>query len=194
MTSHLKTAVTSAPILPVLADRWSPRSYDPSYKLTQHELLSILEAGRWAPSANNAQPTRYSVIEHGSALHEQIVGTLAGWNSAWAGNASAIILVSAEVTKADGSANEFAIYDAGQAVAHLTVQAHELGLHVHQMAGLNKAQAAEILGLPANLELVVSLTVGKIAPAELLPEPLFEREVAPRVRKDLDEIVLHGKP
>jgi nitroreductase len=194
MTSHLKTAVTSAPILPVLADRWSPRSYDPSYKLTQHELLSILEAGRWAPSANNAQPTRYSVIEHGSALHEQIVGTLAGWNSAWAGNASAIILVSAEVTKADGSTNEFAIYDAGQAVAHLTVQAHELGLHVHQMAGLNKAQAAEILGLPANLELVVSLTVGKIAPAELLPEPLFEREVAPRVRKDLDEIVLHGKP
>ena len=194
MTSHLKTAVTSAPILPVLADRWSPRSYDPSYKLTQHELLSMLEAGRWAPSANNAQPTRYSVIEHGSALHEQIVGTLAGWNSAWAGNASAIILVSAEVTKADGSTNEFAIYDAGQAVAHLTVQAHELGLHVHQMAGLNKAQAAEILGLPANLELVVSLTVGKIAPAELLPEPLFEREVAPRVRKDLDEIVLHGKP
>lgn len=194
MTSHLKTAVTSAPILPVLADRWSPRSYDPSYKLTQHELLSILEAGRWAPSANNAQPTRYSVIEHGSALHEQIVGTLAGWNSAWAGNASAIILVSAEVTKADGSTNDFAIYDAGQAVAHLTVQAHELGLHVHQMAGLNKDQAAEILGLPANLELVVSLTVGKIAPAELLPEPLFEREVAPRVRKDLDEIVLHGKP
>ena len=62
------------------------------------------------------------------------------------------------------------------------------------MAGLDKAKAAEVLGLPANLELVVSLTVGKIAPADLLPEPLFEREVAPRVRKDLDEIVLHGKP
>jgi len=194
MTSHVKTAVTSAPILPVLAERWSPRSYDPSYKLTQHELLSILEAGRWAPSANNAQPTRYSVIEYGSPLHEQIVGTLAGWNSAWAGNASAIILVSVEAANADGAVNPFAVYDAGQAVAHLSIQAHELGLHVHQMAGLDKAKAAEVLGLPANLELVVSLTVGKIAPAEALPEPLFEREVAPRVRKDLDEIVLHGKP
>jgi nitroreductase len=153
-----------------------------------------LEAGRWAPSANNAQPTRYSVIEHGSPLHAQIVGTLAGWNSAWAGNASAIILVSAETSNADGAVNPFAVYDAGQAVAHLSIQAHELGLHVHQMAGLDKAKAAEILGLPANLELVVSLAVGKIAPAEALPEPLFEREVAPRVRKDLDEIVLHGKP
>ena len=194
MTSHVKTAVTSAPILPVLAERWSPRSFDPTYKLTQHELLSVLEAGRWAPSANNAQPTRYSVIEHGSPLHAQIVGTLAGWNSAWAGNASAIILVSAETSNADGAVNPFAVYDAGQAVAHLSIQAHELGLHVHQMAGLDKAKAAEILGLPANLELVVSLAVGKIAPAEALPEPLFEREVAPRVRKDLDEIVLHGKP
>ena len=194
MTSHVKTATTAAPILPVLAERWSPRSYDSSYKLTQHELLSVLEAGRWAPSANNAQPTRYSVIERGSELHEQISATLAGWNQAWAPKASAIILVSVEKTNADGAVNPFAEYDAGQAVAHLSVQAHELGLHVHQMAGLDKAKAAEVLGLPANLELVVSLTVGKIAPADALPEPLFEREVAPRVRKDLDEIVLHGKP
>ena len=194
MTSHVKTAVTSAPILPVLADRWSPRSYDPSYKLTQHELLSILEAGRWAPSANNAQPTRYSVIEHGSALHEQIVGTLSGWNSAWAGNASAIILVSAEVTKADGSTNEFAIYDAGQAVAHLTVQAHELGLHVHTMGGINHVALAETLDLPEELQLLVVLTIGKVAPAEQLEGPAYEREIAPRTRLDLDEIVLVGKP
>ena len=194
MTSHVKTAVTSAPILPVLADRWSPRSYDSSYKLTQHELLSILEAGRWAPSANNAQPTRYAVIEHGSAKHAAVVETLAGWNRAWAGNASAIILVAVEAANADGAVNPFAVYDAGQAVAHLSIQAHELGLHVHQMAGLDKAKAAEVIGLPSNLELVVSLTVGKIAPASELPEPLYEREIAPRVRKELDEIVLTGKP
>jgi nitroreductase len=194
MTSHVKTAITAAPILPVLAERWSPRSYDSSYKLTQHELLSVLEAGRWAPSANNAQPTRYSVIERGSELHEQISATLAGWNQAWAPNASALILVSVEKTNADGAVNPFAEYDAGQAVAHLTVQAHELGLHVHQMAGLDKIKAAEILGLPANYELVVSMSLGKLAPASELPEPLYEREIAPRVRKDLDEIVLHGKP
>jgi len=51
-----KTAITAAPVLPVIAERWSPRAYDENYAISQHELLSILEAGRWAPSANNAQP------------------------------------------------------------------------------------------------------------------------------------------
>jgi nitroreductase len=194
MTSHNKTAVTSAPIHPVLAERWSPRSFDKGYKLTQHELLSMLEAGRWAPSANNAQPTRYYVVTREDAKHAEISATLAGWNQAWAPDASAIILVGVAAVNADGSRNPFAVYDAGQAVAHLSVQAHELGLHVHQMAGLDVAKAAEVLGVPAEIELVVSVVVGKVASADLLAEPLYEREVAARVRKDLDEIVLYGRP
>jgi len=194
MTSHVKTAVTSAPILPVLAERWSPRSFDKGHTLSQHELLSILEAGRWAPSANNAQPTRYFVVTREDAKHAEIAATLAGWNQAWAPDASAIILVGVEAVNADGARNPWAAYDAGQAVAHLSIQAHELGLHVHQMAGLDVAKAAEILGAPANIELVVSAVVGKVAAADLLPEPLFEREVAARVRKDLDDIVLYGRP
>ncbi|MFM7030063.1 MAG: nitroreductase family protein [Micrococcales bacterium] len=194
MTPSNKIAVTSAPILPALAERWSPRSFDKSYKLTQHELLSLLEAGRWAPSANNAQPTRYFVVTRDDAKHAAISATLAGWNQAWAPDASAIILVAVAAANADGNPNPFARYDAGQAVAHLSVQAHELGLHVHQMAGLDAAKAAEILEVPADLELVVSIVVGKIGPADALPEPLHEREIAPRVRKDLDEIVLYGRP
>jgi len=194
MTPSNKIAVTSAPILPVLAERWSPRSFDKSHKLSQHELLSLLEAGRWAPSANNAQPTRYFVVTRDDAKHAAISATLAGWNQAWAPDASAIILVAVAAANADGNPNPFARYDAGQAVAHLSIQAHELGLHVHQMAGLDAAKAAEILEVPADLELVVSIVVGKIAAADLLPEPLHEREIAPRVRHDLDSIVLYGRP
>jgi nitroreductase len=189
-----KTAVTSAPILSVLAERWSPRSFDKGYKLTQAELLSILEAGRWAPSANNAQPTRYYVVTKDDSKHAEILGTLAGWNQAWAGDASAIILVAAATTNADGNPNPFAVYDAGQAVAHLSIQAHELGLHVHQMAGLDKAKASEIMGIPGDQELVVSVVVGKVAPAENLPEPLHEREIAPRTRLALEDIVVYGRP
>lgn len=189
-----KTAITSAPILSVLAERWSPRSYDSSYQLTKTELLSILEAGRWAPSANNAQPTRYFVVTREDKNHAAIAGTLAGWNQAWAPVASAIILVGVESTNADGNVNPFANYDAGQAVAHLSVQAHELGLHVHQMAGLDIAKAAEILEVPENIHLIVSAVVGKIAPADALEGPLHEREIAPRTRKALEEVVLYGRP
>ncbi|MEN9747428.1 MAG: Oxygen-insensitive nitroreductase [Actinomycetota bacterium] len=189
-----KTAVTSVPILSVLAERWSPRSFDKSYKLTQNELLSILEAGRWAPSANNNQPTRYFVVTREDKNHAAIAGTLAGWNQAWAPDASAIILIGVEATNPDGNVNPFANYDAGQAVAHLSVQAHELGLHVHQMAGLDIAKAAEILEVPGNVHLIVSAVVGKMAAADELPEALHEREIAPRNRKTLDEVVLYGRP
>lgn len=194
MTPTNKIAVTAAPILPLLAERWSPRSFDKTYQLTQHELLSILEAGRWAPSANNAQPTRYFVVTREDAKHAEIAATLAGWNQAWAPDASAIILVAVAATNADGNVNPWAAYDAGQAVAHLSIQAHELGLHVHQMAGLDTAKAAEVLDIPGDLQLVVSAVVGKVAPADALPEPLHEREIAPRTRLELDEVVLYGRP
>ena len=189
-----KTALTAAPIMPVIAERWSPRSFDTTYQLTQGELLSMLEAGRWAPSANNAQPTRFFVVSREDKNHEAISATLAGWNQAWAPNASAIILVAVAATNADGNVNPFAQYDAGQAVAYLTIQAHDMGLHVHQMAGLDIAKAAEILDIPGDLQLIVSAVVGKLAPADQLPEPLHEREIAPRTRLELDEVVVYGRP
>jgi nitroreductase len=189
-----KTAITAAPILPVLAERWSPRSFDKGYELTKAELTSILEAGRWAPSANNAQPTRYFVVTRGDVNHAAIAATLSGWNQSWAPDASAIILVGVEAANADGNVNPWAQYDAGQAVAHLSVQAHALGLHVHQMAGLDTAKAAEVLGVHGDIQLIVSAVVGKVAPAEALPEPLHEREIAPRSRKALEDIVLYGRP
>jgi hypothetical protein len=39
---------------------------------------------------------------------------------------------------------------------------------------------------------LVAIAVGKAAPAEKLQGPLFEREVATRVRLELDEIVIDG--
>ena len=189
-----KTAITAAPILPVLAERWSPRSYDAGHEISQHELLSVLEAARWAPSANNGQPWRFSVAKRGDELFTKIIDGLTGFNQSWAPKASALIVVSVKKFNADGAAYRSAHYDAGLAVANLTTQAQELGLHTHQMAGMHHDQIAETLGLGDQLEPVVVVTLGKVAAAELLEGPAFEREIAPRTRLTLDEIVLHGKP
>ena len=189
-----KTAITAAPILPVLAERWSPRSYDAGHELSQHDLLSVLEAARWAPSANNGQPWRFSIAKRGDELFTKIIDELTGFNQSWAPKASALIVVSVKKFNADGAAYRSAHYDAGLAVANLTTQAQELGLHTHQMAGMHHDQIAETLGLGDQLEPVVVVTLGKVAAAELLEGPAFEREIAPRTRLTLDEIVLHGKP
>ncbi|MEY4742348.1 MAG: hypothetical protein RL672_1098 [Actinomycetota bacterium] len=190
-----KEAVTAAPVLSVIADRWSPRSYDANYKLTQHELLSVLEAARWAPSANNVQPWRFSVIHREDAMYHDLVDHgLKGWNQAWTPKASAIIIVSAVTANDEGAANPFALYDAGLASENLMLQAVELGLATHVMGGIEEAWLRDKLNLADNITPIVAISIGKRALPEELEGPLLDRELAARTRLTLDEIVLRGKP
>ena len=190
-----KTAITRAAIAPVLAERWSPRAFDETHNLNQHEALSILEAGRWAASANNGQPWRFSLLKRGEDLWSQMVAEgLTGFNQSWAPKASALLVVSVKTQHQDGSPYRSAHYDAALAVATLSIQAEELGLRTHQMMGIVHASVARVLGLADDLEPLVIVAIGKQAPADALEGPAYEREIAPRTRLDLDEIVLHGKP
>lgn len=190
-----KTAITAAPIAPVLAERWSPRAFDETHTLSQHEALSILEAGRWAPSSMNGQPWRFSLLNRGDALWEQVAEKgLSGFNKQWAPRASALLVVSVKTQTADGKPWAGAHYDAGLSVAQMCIQAEELGLRTHQMGGFVKDAVHEILDLADDLEVLVVVAIGKQAPADTLEGPAAEREVQARVRHELDEIVLHGKP
>ncbi|AIC48054.1 nitroreductase family protein [Rhodoluna lacicola] len=192
MTS--RTAETSAPILPVLADRWSPRSMDANHEISDQDLLSLVEAGRWAPSAMNVQPWRFSVAKRGSELFGKIVSHLGGFNSAWSPRCSAYVVVSA-FTNGDkdqpGSTSQF---DAGLATAQILIQAEGLGLKAHVMGGIDHVALHTELGYPENLGLLVVVAIGKGAPAELLEGGAYDREVAARTRLPLNEIVLHGLP
>jgi len=187
-----RAAVTSTPIHPVLANRWSPRSYDTTKALTKADLAASFEAARWSPSANNNQEWRYIVGFRGDATFETIVGTLAGWNSAWMPNAAALVVAIAETTNADGAPNPFALYDLGQSVAHFSVQAHHDGLYVHQVAGTDTAALDAAFNLPEGWNSFVAFSVGYLADADELPEPLAEREKAPRTRRELSETVFYG--
>ena len=87
-----RAAETSAPIHPVLAERWSPRSFDPTKSLTMADLTPAFEAARWAPSANNAQEWRFLVGFRGDATFAALTERLSGWNASWAPTAGAIVI------------------------------------------------------------------------------------------------------
>ena len=187
-----KTAVTAAPILPVLAERWSPRSFNETYLLSSNEIISVLEAARWATTSNNSTPARFSVLVRGTELHSAVAPALASWNAAWGPTASALIVVSVSKVNPDGSPAVFAQYDAGLQVGNLVVQAQALDLYTHQMAGLDKAAAAAALDLHEDMEIITVIAIGKLDAADKIEGPLHEREIAPRTRLSLEEIVLHG--
>jgi hypothetical protein len=62
------------------------------------------------------------------------------------------------------------------------------------MTGFDKAVAQEVLSITPELIPVVVIAVGTQDAPEKLAGPLLEREMAPRVRLPLSEIVIKGLP
>ncbi len=185
-----RTAPTDVPVLEILAERWSPRAYAAEDQVDEQQLASALEAARWAPSANNTQPWRFVVARRGTAEHRRIHDALVGFNQTWAGNAAVLIVAVAETADADGAPLPWAVYDLGQAVAHLSVQAHHDGLHVHQIGGFDRAAIREGFGIAERFEPITVIALGPIGDAADLPEALRTREVAPRVRRPLADSLI----
>lgn len=183
-----RTAQTSAPVLDTLAERWSPRAFDATHAFSEGALRGVFEAARWAPSANNSQPWRFILARRGSDSFAKIEDSLAGFNKMWAGSAAALVVNIAEVANAEGNPQPWAEYDLGQAVAHLSVQAHAEGLYVHQMGGFDRAAISAAFTLEERFVPVSVMVIGAIGTAEQLPEPLRERELAPRTRIDLEDL------
>ena len=191
VTSH-KTADTAVPIHPHLAERWSPRGFDVDHTLDDAQLAALLEAARWAPSAGNSQPWRFIVGRRGDRTFHLILKSLAPGNHEWAQYASALMVACAVVVDSDGKEQRWAEYDTGQAVAMLSVQASELGLHVHQMGGFDADAIRAAFDLPADVTPVSAIAIGRWDPGADLPADLAEREQAARGRTPLDTIVIAG--
>ncbi|MDQ1699259.1 MAG: hypothetical protein QOG34_1122 [Frankiaceae bacterium] len=188
MLNYIEEGMTT--LHPLLAGRWSTRSFDRNHVLADGELTRLVEAVRWAPSAGNSQPWRIGIARRGSAEFDALVSALAPGNAIWAGHASALVLVAGEYVGGDGAVRPWADYDAGQAAAHLSVQAEADGLAVHQMGGFDADRARAAFALPEGVRPIVVIAVGRRDPDAVLPEPFAAREAAPRTRLPLDEILL----
>ena len=187
-------AQTTVEINEVLANRHSPRSLDAAAVLSKEDLLAILEAARWAPSAHNGQPWRFFIGHRGDETFSQILDSLVSFNQGWAHRSSVLIVVAGAHTREDGTPNKGYLYDCGLAVAQMVVETHHRGLVAHQMTGFDSTKAGENLGVDSSLTPIAVIAIGKQAPAELLQGAMLERENAPRERKALEEIVVKGLP
>ncbi len=189
-----KIAQTRFTIVDNIAQRWSPCSFRP-LALTAEQVGSLFEAARWAASSFNDQPWRfiYAVRSEHSTGFSRILGTLMERNQAWARQAGMLAIVCATtISTRTGKPNPKAIYDTGQAVANLAIQATAMGLHVHQMGGFSAEAARAALDIPADWEPIVAVAVGtRDVPENLAPE-MQPRELSNRERLPLEEIVFHG--
>jgi nitroreductase len=88
--------------------------------------------------------------------------------------------------------NRHAWHDVGMAIENLIIQAMALGLWVHQMAGYDAAKARQVFAIPEGYEPVAAIAIGYEGDPQNLPDPLRERELGPRSRKPLSDLVFDG--
>jgi len=153
-------------------------------------VASLFEAARWSPSAGNGQPWSFIAIPSTDQdTFERALSCLNEGNVVWARTAPLLVLAIASVNRENGAPNRTALYDLGQAVAHLSVEAAALNLMVHQMGGFAQDRARETFELPDGYEPVTFIAIGQQGHHGLLSEALRAREEAPRTRKPLDTFV-----
>jgi nitroreductase len=173
MTLTTPVAPHVAELLPLLRDRRSIRAYDETHVLADDELASLLEAARWAPSAGNSQPWAFLLGRRGDDAHAAFVQLLAPSVRRWAPAASLLVFTLNQVASGPEDDallySDYAQFDLGQAVAHLSVQATALGLGVHQFAAFDHDGLAALADVPRHWRVTTGLTVGLAVESELVP-------------------------
>jgi nitroreductase len=174
-------------LLDMIRSRRSVRRYLPD-PVPDEVLQKILEAGRWAPSANNQQPWAFIVVQD-----EQIraqVAKHATYYLARRGRVDEapllIVLCAHARRRRSGTPPR---QDVSMAAMQMMLEAKALGVGTCWIDGLERDEIAQILRVPPYLEIIGLLAVGY--PAETPPEtprkPLFEI-----VHYDLYESVTFG--
>jgi nitroreductase len=183
------------PIDTLFLERWSPRAFTEE-ALTEAELMTILEAGKWAPSSYNSQPWRFIYALRDSAHWGKLLGLLNDFNRSWAQRAGAIVvIVSSETMRPPGADKDIPAYshsfDAGAAWAQIALQATLSGFQAHGMVGFDHDRAFAELNVPPGYRVEAAIAIGKMGDKSILPEGLQARE-APSPRHPLAAVAFDG--
>ncbi len=183
------------PIDPLFLERWSPRAFT-GEDMPESELMTLMEAARWAPSSYNSQPWTFLYARRGTQHWERFFGLLGEFNRSWAKDASVlIVLVSNSMMLPPGQDKPIPSHshssDAGAAWAHLALQATRSGWQAHAMVGFDMDRAFAELNVPQGSRVESAIAIGRVGDKSKLPEAMQAREV-PNSRKPLSEVMLEG--
>lgn len=178
-------------INPLIAARraWRAISSEP---ISREAITKLIEAAHLAPSCFNNQPWRF-VVATGQEL-EQVKAALPGGNY-WAKPAPAIIAVAShrDLDCKLSDNRDYFLFGCGMAVGNLMVQATQMGLVAHPIAGYDPLKVKEALAIPEDYVLITLVVVGKPGDPGTLSEKHREIELGPRERKPLEEVLAWGR-
>ena len=110
-------------------------------------------------------------------------------NQTWAQHAALLLIGVTQRIRDEGKEARHALYDLGMAAENLVLQAVDLGIAAHQMAGFDYERARETYAIPPSHEAIVAIALGYQGVHTALPADLQLREMAERERKPLSAFI-----
>lgn len=175
----------------LILDRWSVRALS-GEPISQQEFETLVKAASWAPSCYNHQPWRFIYAHRDTPEWNKLFNLMVPFNQEWAKNAAVLIVVVSKkkFDHADAVSPTYS-FDTGAACQNLSLQAWDMGLVVHAMAGFDSARAKTDLNISDDYAVEAMLAVGHPGKKEVLNKAMQEREM-PSDRKPVADFVFEG--
>ncbi|MDR0844925.1 MAG: nitroreductase family protein [Tannerella sp.] len=169
--------------------RQSTRAFVPDAPVDRDVLNRILEAGRLSPSACNAQPWHFVVVDEPELKNKVADATssrVLGMNHFTKQAPVHILMVEEQVNISSGIGGivkdkHFAFLDMGIAAAHICLAAESEGLGTCIIGWFSENKVKELLHIPKNKRVVLDIILGHPA------QPLREKK-----RKPADEVISYN--
>ena len=152
----------------LILKRQSDRKYAPG-KVSTEDIMKCIEAARMSPSACNAQPWKFVVVDDRGKLNEMADAAEGmGMNKFTHG---VPVMVAVVLEKMNFSAKvgslvkkkDYCMLDLGMAVEHFCLQAADLGLGTCIMGWFDEKRIARLLDVPRGKRIPLIIALGKPA-------------------------------
>lgn len=149
----------------LILKRQSDRKYTPG-KVSTEDIMKCIEAARMSPSACNAQPWKFVVVDDRGKLNEMADAAEGmGMNKFTHG---VPVMVAVVLEKMNFSAKvgslvknkDYCMLDLGMAVEHFCLQAADLGLGTCIMGWFDEKKIASLLGVPRGKRIPLIIALG----------------------------------
>lgn len=178
-------------IHPLIEKRRAKRALS-SEKITREDIELLIQAAHLAPSCFNNQPWRFIVIDEEKTLSSAKKALPRG--NYWVNPAPVIIAVASkrdlDCKLSDG--RDYFLLSCGMAVGNLMLQATEMNLIAHPIAGFNPVKIKEILKVPTDYTLITLIIVARPGSSSELTAEHLRVELGGRERKPLSEIMAYN--
>ena len=157
-------------LLELIKGRRSVRSFRPD-PVPREDLLKMLEAARWAPSAGNCQPWEFVIVTREDTKRRL---AMAAFGQFFVAEAPVVVVVCANVPRTawrygERGATLYAIQDTAAATQNLLLMAHSMGYGACWVGAFDEDEVRRILKIPREVRPVAIVPIGR--PAETPTPP-----------------------